>query len=103
MNTFEDHLRHALRREDPPEGFEARVLARVQRAPRRSPARPWLMAASLLALLLPMGWMYHRQTERRREAAEAERAQAELLLALQITSQKLNLALHRIQSPSETP
>lgn len=101
MNPLETRLREALRRQAPPEGFAERVLERAQRIPRRRRPSPWLMAASLLGLLVPMGWGYHAHQVHRR--AEAERAQAQLLLALQITHQKLDLAFRPLQSESEQP
>lgn len=99
MNPLERHLRDALRRQDPPEGFAERVLRRAQQAPRRKRPPIWLMAASVLALLVPMSWGYHAYETHKR--IEAERAQAQLVLALQVTSQKLNLAFKHLQTEPE--
>ncbi len=101
MNPLESRLREALRRQDPPEGFAERVLERARRMPPHRRPSPWLMAASLLGLLVPMGWGYQAYQAHRR--AEAERAQAQLLLALQITHQKLDLAFRHLQTESEQP
>jgi hypothetical protein len=59
------------------------------------------VAASILGLLIPMGWGYRAYQDHRR--AEAARAQAQLILALQITSQKLDLAFRHIQTDPEQP
>lgn len=99
MNPLEPRLRDALRRQDPPEGFAERVLQRAQQIPRRRRPPQWLLAASILTVLAPLGWGYHVYEARRR--AEAERAQAQLVLALQITSQKLNLAFKHLQPEPE--
>lgn len=99
MNPLEPLLRDALRRQDPPTDFAERVLQRAQRIPRRRQPPKWLLAASVLTLLVPMGWGYHVYQAHRR--AETARAQAQLMLALQITSQKLNLAVKHLQPESE--
>ncbi|HEX9080938.1 MAG TPA: hypothetical protein VF768_01605 [Holophagaceae bacterium] len=99
MNPLESLLRDALQRQDPPEGFAARVLQRAQQAPRRRQPPRWLMAASILGLLVPAGLGYHLYQVRQR--AEAARAQAQLLLALQITHQKLDLAFRHLQTEPE--
>lgn len=101
MNPLESHLREALRRQDPPEGFAERVIQRAQRPPRRRRPPQWLVAASILGLLIPMGWGYRAYQDHRR--AEAARAQAQLILALQITSQKLDLAFRHLQTDPEQP
>ena len=41
MSRLEDELRNALRREEPPEGFAARVLARAAATPEPRRARAW--------------------------------------------------------------
>ena len=99
MNPLEPRLREALRRQDPPEGFAERVLQRAQQLPRHRRPPPWLLAASLLMVPLPLGWGYRDYEAHRR--AEAERAQAQLALALRITSQKLNLAFKHLQPEPE--
>lgn len=99
MSPLESLLRDALRRQDPPEGFAERVLQRARQAPRRHRPPRWLMAASLLGLLLPGAWSYHLHQARQR--AEAARAQAQLRLALQITHQKLDLAFRHLQTDPE--
>lgn len=93
---MKDHLERqlvsALRRQDAPEGFAARVVAAARA--RRNRRRAWLTAASLVAMLLPSGYAYHIHLER-------QRAEAQLRLALEVASEKLNLAFKRLNSESE--
>lgn len=88
MNDFESDLRTALRRERPPNGFAQRVLARasVRTAPRRN---GWIAAAVAACLLLSIGGFEYRQYRGRK-------AKEELLLALEITGSKLNLAERKV-------
>jgi hypothetical protein len=95
MNSLEDHLRSILRREEPPDGFAARVLERVnlergrQGAYRLVWGRLWFRwAAAALALILLAVSLAEYQ---RRREAEAARFQA--ILALRIASTQLNSAL----------
>jgi hypothetical protein len=88
MSEFEDELRSALRREDPPPGFAARVIARTgsPAAPRRT---GWMAAAIAACLLLSMGGFEFRQYQGRK-------AKQELLLALEIAGGKLNIAQRKV-------
>ena len=105
-NDLEERLREALRPADPGEDFTTRVLARVAagehgEAAGRSAARPawrrltWgrlALAASLAAaVLIGIGW---RQRE-----LEGRAARAQLIQALRVTSQKLDLAYRLVNSP----
>jgi len=95
-------LRAALRRVDPGEGFAPGVMARIAAEPARTarPARAgavagWLafgLAASLvLAALLAHEW----QARRLEQGREARR---QLLEALRVTDEKLNLAYRAVNS-----
>jgi hypothetical protein len=88
MNHFEDELRAAMRRQPPPESFARRVAARTPSGmtPRRT---GWIAAAMAASLLLLMGGFQYRQYQGRK-------AKQELLLALEITGSKLNLAERKI-------
>ena len=79
--NFEDELKLALRRKEPPPGFRQRVLAATRRP--RHPFRN-LAAAALLTLLVG-GTTAHFIEERR----EGERAKEQVLQALRITSHEL--------------
>lgn len=102
MNPFEVELQKALRREEPSPGFADRVLARVQAAPpsRTGRSRPgrWLAAAAVLVALLTSGGVLRWRHERR---LEGERARAQVELALEITSEKLNIALDKMKPAQE--
>ena len=91
MDQFEDDLKLALRRVDPPEGFERRVLARLPGAP--PPARrrehrlaAWAVAAGLIFASFG-GVAVYQQYQQQRRALEAR---DQLLLALRVTGQKLD-------------
>jgi len=96
MSRLEDALRNALRREDPPPGFAERVMNRVAEAGTETARGRWsnwfrlpalrLAAACVLCALLATGLVhrYQRRAEARREAAHRE-----FILAMRITSNKL--------------
>jgi len=118
MSRFEDELRRALRREEPPDGFAERVMARIQNRDReaagvRAAAGPWrrLLAAfraprlrwataCAAAVLLVGGLEYRAQ---RLERAEGERAGRQVMLALRITGSKLRLAQARVRRIGYAP
>lgn len=86
MDEFEGLLKASLRREDPPDGFERRVLQAVSR--RRSFSwRPLAAIAATVMLVAGAGWEYDRA---RRERAAGEAAKAKLELALKVTSATLH-------------
>jgi len=88
MNEFEQELRSALRRREPPAGFASRIVARTgsKAAPSR---RGWLAAAAPACVLLTVGGVEYRRYEGR----EASR---QLLVALEIAGSKLNIAQEKI-------
>jgi hypothetical protein len=90
VNRFDDELRSALSRREPPDGFAERVMARLPGAKRRHNwlPRSWMPAAAavLIAVFGTGSWEYTRV---RQERLEAERAKAELIEALELTSVKL--------------
>ena len=99
---LERRLRAALRTVDPGEGFAPRLLARMAAEPAQSarPARAgavasWLalgLAASVvLAVLLAHEW----QVRRLEQGREARR---QLIEALRVTDQKLNLAYRAVNA-----
>ena len=92
MMEFEDQIRRALERREPPAGFAERVIARTATPPRPVRSTLWhgwrgwaaaLAAAAFLVAGIDLE-QRHRQTVR-----EGEAARAQLLQALQITSGKL--------------
>jgi len=91
--NIEDSLRDALRPQDPGAQFTARVMSAVGAAPRRR-ARlqlPMALAASVVATAVGLG-LLHSQAEQRR----GEVARQQLVLALEITSEKLNQVQQRL-------
>ena len=110
-NDIESQLRAALRPVAPSEEFSQRLAAKVaSRHPavlkgRRSGARlhplAWWFSASLAAsLLLAVGVHQHLQQQRLQQSGlEARR---EVIEALRVTSQKLNLAYEAVKSQSKS-
>ncbi len=108
---LENDLKRLLRPERPPAGFAARVMQRVeqeQEAAKRPPSAhaPWRRAVAA-AVLLTLGggaWITHYEIERRQQQRiadlarlEGERAKAEVLLALRITSSKVHAAREHVR------
>jgi negative regulator of sigma E activity len=117
MNDVEDKLRRAMRPIDPPEGFAERVmralpareppapvvvLATVPRTPRISAWRrfstPMTLAASLVVAVL-LG----KQIAIKQEEREGLAASQELMQALRVTSQKLDIAYQAVNSSPPEP
>lgn len=113
QDQFEDlerALKRALRREDPPEGFDLRVIAKLRERELAHPSRPrifsWMRtpvfrfaASAALLLAIFSGVVEYQRIERRREAGEA--ARRELLLALRITGSKLQYAQDKVNRSGE--
>lgn len=120
--NFENELRNALRPVDAPEGLADRILrslppreasaptaapmlvpVHASQAPARTPRRFWMhgaLAASLLAAVLAGTHMAEVRDERiaREEGLAARR---ELLQALRLTSEKLDLAYQAVQTTAK--
>jgi len=100
MNRLEEELRKALRRVDPPEGFAERLIAQAAATQRRRHAifawrgLQWALTGAL-CLALAAGGVEYRQV--RVERARGEAAKAQLMLALRITANKLQLAQAKVQ------
>ena len=105
MHFSDDDLRSALERKSPSPDFTQRVMAQIGKPPAKAPGkfagksifrwwRPqWAVAAALAAcLLLALSWIqYHRYQQR----IEAQNARKQVVLALRITSEKVNGALRQ--------
>jgi hypothetical protein len=95
MSEFEEELRSALRRQEPPGGFADRVMARTRPKPKSTPRRAnWVAAAMAACLLLGLGGFEYRQYEGRK-------ARRELVLALEIAGSKLSMAQARVSQLSQ--
>ena len=96
MSDFEQDLRKALSHRDPPPGFADRVVARV---PRRTFSRQWLaLAAAILIVIAGLSMWQLRQREAR---LAADRARADLIRALEITTSSLETARILLQRQTE--
>lgn len=105
MNVEYD-LQRALRRKPAPRDLVDRVTARLGQRDtspdrsvspsRRWPAVRWLATAAAIAFVAMSGAGYYA---RQRKAVEAERAQNDVRLALQIAGEKLALVQRKLQEP----
>lgn len=97
-NGFDEELRKALRRVDAPHGFAERVMARVPDATARIPFwsgrnRYWVgaLAAGVTVLALFGGIERSRHDQR----LHAEQTQRQVVFALSLASEKLDIAMQR--------
>jgi hypothetical protein len=111
-DELENQLRRALRPVDAPEGFAERLMKRLPERkapvlvalpvrPKKAPrnfALPSALAASLVAAVL-LGQQLAHDRDRRLEQAAGLAAKQELMQALRVTSQKLDLAYEAVNSP----
>ena len=112
MSKLDDALREALRRQDPPEGFAARLMQRLPSRDRegavvRTMAPPrwsfrlrWAVALAAAIVLLVAGAEYRRQ---RLQRVAEERARDQVMLALRITGSKLRMVQERIHWVARAP
>lgn len=105
MDDFEEKLKKALQRKSPSGDFSTRVAARLakenlekeRRTPQWRSYFRWAMAASLILVTTETFTYYQRQRER--EQGEAVRQQ--VLAALRITNEKLQIVQRRVQHLSD--
>ncbi len=90
--NLDDELRAALRREDPPPGFAARVVARAQSKPSRKSPVPRVAWALAMAATLVVGFFAASEYRQIR----GERAAREAVIALRITAEKLNMTRDKV-------
>lgn len=112
MKRLEEELRKAFARVEPPAGFAERVMARVAAAERMKKRSRWAWlgffqtsglrwaATVALCLALAAGGVLVRREQQRR--AQGERAKEQLMLALRITSSKLQMAQAEVREISNT-
>lgn len=107
MNPLDDELRAALARREPSADFTRRVMQRIEgeKASRRSwwagftrawrfPPLRWA-ASAMACVALAAGIVEYRRYQRVK--AEGEMARAQVMLALEIASSKLNVALAPVE------
>ena len=100
MNDFEDRLREALQRREPPAGFVERVIAQVpsRRAHLWTRWRPMAAIAAVLLVAFSAGlFEYRRQVER---ANQAEAANRQLMYALRLMARKIERVQNRVMNSS---
>jgi len=100
MSEFEEQLRRALRRREPPEGFAERVLAKAAtlRTPKPKPRWRWALAAAATVLITAAGLQYHQEREMR---IRGERAKEQVVVALQFAGAQVHLAQQKVLRLSE--
>ena len=101
---FERQLQDALRPVDPEEGFGQRVMARVAREPARARAKVtrWAAALALAASVAFAAVLGTHQWQERREQQGLE-ARRQLLEALRLTGEKLDVAYQAVNRESPPP
>jgi hypothetical protein len=86
MDRFEESLRGALARKDPPPGFAQKVAARARNGTPKSYTPRWIAAAAVVVMAVGSGVAYRRH--------QGEVAKEQVMTAMKITAVKL----HRIQA-----
>jgi hypothetical protein len=105
--NLEHELGHALRRKQPPNGFDEKVLHRIASGqtvtipPAQAP-RNRLALSTAASLLIILGGSYALQKYEARQAyqhqqAQAEQAARDVVLALQIASEKVSAVQAKVQ------
>jgi hypothetical protein len=116
MHFSEDDLRNALRRQDPGPHFTQRVMTGINRAGTNAAVRtehgnflsrffpltlrPAMAGAlAVLMFLASLGYLQHRENERKKqhEQALAKEAEREAIIALRITNAKLKRVFQRVR------
>ena len=107
--SFDDELRRAFERKEPPPGCADRVLARINHAhPAEEPRRPvkkssafavrWVAAAAASAVLAIASSQYYAS---RQAAVEEAKLKEQLRVSLQIASEKLNDVERKVREHSQ--
>jgi hypothetical protein len=96
MTSFEEQLKQAMTRQEPPAGFTSRVLTRIEQeqiAKREPRLGTWLgamrgrgLAGTMAALLVLSGSLAYQRHE---QAARGRAAKEKLLVAMRIAGVKL--------------
>ena len=96
MQEFEEQLREALARQDPPAGFSERVIAAATAESESDPGAGWpaWVAAAGIVIMLAAGLIGDRG---RQERAQGEQAKREVLLALRLSGAALGEVEERLR------
>lgn len=105
--SLEQELRRALRRKDPPSGFDDRVLSRIAAGETVRLSQPhtrWTRFTLPIAasLMVAFGGTYYVQQQQQRrleleQQAHAEQAVREVVFALQIASETISAAQAKVE------
>jgi hypothetical protein len=100
--NLEQQLREALRPVDPDDGFDARVMSRIQieRTRAHGMRHRWLAAALAASIAIAAVIFHAQQSQREREGLEARK---QLLEALRVTGEKLDIAYHAVNREPPPP
>lgn len=104
MDDIEERLRKAMARQSPSSGFAARVapIATDWDAKREMIPQPkWFFRWAVAAILVIAAIGIFASYQRRREREQGELAKRQILAALRITNDKLQLVQHRMQHLSD--
>ncbi len=82
MDWLERELQQALRREEPPADFAARVTGGARRRPAHFPAQRWLAAAAAILVIAGAGLGYRQH--------QGRVAKEQVLFAVKFTAAKMN-------------
>ena len=106
--NLEHELREALKRKNPPPGFEDAVIRKLAPAePTPIPRSPFTFAtmalpiAASLVIASAAGLYVHHQQQQREEQAQTEKAARDVARALQLASEKVSAVQVRVQEISE--
>ena len=101
MEPLEDNLRQVCARKTPPANFTAGVMqqVRLEEGPKKHPRLRWAMVGAIAASLF-VG-VYTTRQRAPVVSPEADGADVQLLLSLQIAGSKLNMARDALMRPSE--
>lgn len=103
--SLEQELRRALRRTDPPSGFDDRVLSRIasgETVPTPAAPHKWArlslpIAASLMLAIGTVFYVQQQQRQVRAQQARAVEAARDVVLALQIASETVSAAQSKVE------
>lgn len=107
--SLEQELRRALKRKDPPRGFDDRVLTKIARGEKArltTPTRTWThaflpIAASLMVAIGATYYVQQQQQQQQRQAraarAATEQTVSDVVLALQVASETVAAAQAKVE------
>jgi hypothetical protein len=97
---LEAKMRAALRPVAPSGEFNRKLLAKLAASEPRKRSNWWIPASLAASVLMAFGVQHHLQEER--EQKDGLEARREVLEALRMTSQKLNLAYEAVKNQSSS-